>query len=1664
MPTSQPHFGESKVGLRRVSRVQFGVLNPAEIEQMSVVEVTEEGTFENGKPKAHGLMDPRMGTIDKSFKCTTCGGDAIDCPGHFGHLRLSKPVYNYIFTPVLLKVLRCVCFHCSKLLAPDEEIKRANRHSSMKARMKIISKACMNIHECKDEAPVDQDPDSMDKQAGDIFEPKHTGCGSKQPRIQLVDRVKYIAHFDDPNSGRQGKETLTTETVYNIVKAVSDKDCLTMGMDPKWVRPDWMLVSVLPIPPPHVRPSVMMFGGRAEDDLTIILQSVLRVNNQVRNLVNSGAQAHVINEHMDLLQYHISTYCYNKIPNIPQNTTRSGRALKSISERLKGKEGRVRGNLMGKRVDFSARTVITPDPSLHLDQVGVPISIARNLTFPEPVTPFNIKSLYELVRNGPNDYPGAKYIVRDDGHKMDLRFCSREADQHLEYGYKVERHIRDGDPVLFNRQPSLHKMSIMGHRIKVMPYSTFRLNLSVTSPYNADFDGDEMNLHVPQSYETRAEAFELMAVPRQIVSPQANKPVMGIVQDTLMACRKFTYRDTFIEKDVVMSLMMTLADWSGELPAPAILKPRPLWTGKQMFSQFLPKINRLGFSSTNPDGAKDPISPGDTTVLIERGELLTGMLDKKSLGSSPGSIVHLAFLEFGPYEAARFLSQTQLLVNLWLLGVGFSIGIGDTIADEDTMLDINRTIANAKIDVKTLVKRMQDGELESQPGRTLMATFENEVNKVLNTARDDSGKSAQDSLPDMNNVRRMVTSGSKGSFINISQMIACVGQQNVEGKRIPYGFRERTLPHFTKNDLGPESRGFVENSYLRGLTPQEFFFHAMGGREGLIDTAVKTSSTGYIQRRLIKCMEDVKVQYDGTTRNSVGDVIQFCYGEDGMDGCWVESQKFITLRPSYRDFEKRYKHDIRRNDWGEGLIESEIIEDVRDSAETLEVLEEEFQQISDDREVLRNEILLSGDTDWPVPMNLDRLIWNAQKNFRIDFRKPSNLHPLKIINDVRALSKRLVVVPGDDPLSTEAQANATTLVSILLRSVLASKRVLGEYHLTTEAFDWLLGEIESRFAQSLAHPGEMVGAIAAQSLGEPATQMTLNTFHFAGVSAKNVTLGVPRLQEIINVSRNPRTPGLEVTLDQECGSDAERAKDVQCMLEYTTLRKVAAATEIWYDPDPVNTIIEEDKEFVEAYYEMPDEDIDPSRLSPWLLRIELSREMMVDKKLTMASVADSMMQDFGGQLNIIFNDDNAEKLILRIRIVDDSGKQADAGEMDDEEVVEDETFLKKIQVNYLEVVPLRGVDNITKVFMRQRQKFEYDEEDGGYRLIKDGEWVLDTDGCNLLSVMAVPGVDHTRVKSNNIVEILQVLGVEAARHSMYTELNAVISFYGIYVNYRHLALLSDVMTTRGNLMAVTRHGINRLETGVLLRCSFEETVDVLMEAAATGECDYLRGVSENVMLGQQAPLGTGAFEVYLDDKKLKDAWELDPEGMADTGHGGIGMMSPAYGDAGTPARTPYARTPAVGQTPGYSPVPDSVYGDMMSPGAGIFSPMPVSEMGSPSAFSPMHQTSEYSMMSPSYSASTGRYTPASPAYSPSSPAYSPTTPAITPSSPAYSPTSPAYSPTSPAYSPTSPAYSPTSPAYSPTSPAYSPTSPAYSPTSPAYSPTSPAYSPTSPAY
>ena len=1445
----------------RVIGVQFSVMSPEEIERRSVAEIVTQETYDGDIPKVGGLFDRRMGVLDFGKLCLVDESNSTMCPGYFGHIKLAVPVFHIHFLTQVIKTMKCICFRCSKLLIqPDHDLLRDIKKTGSK-RFKHVLEKCSKVKRCG--------------------EKNEDGCGAIQPSKYSKDNInKIVAEWKNITGLTREikRQDYTPADIMRIFRRISDDDVMALGFNPKWCRPEWFICTTLPVPPPNVRPSVKQDNNqRMEDDLTHKLCDIIKTNRSLKQKLSVDAAAHTIDEWSQLLQYHVSTFIDNQIPGIPAAAQRSGRPLKSIRERLKSKEGRVRGNLMGKRVDYSARSVITPDPNISIDELGVPKKIAMNLTFPEIVTDFNMKRLTAAIRNGCKRYPGAKsYVEKATGITRSLIYIADTTTIVLKKGDTVHRHLIDGDIVLFNRQPSLHKMSMMVHRVRVMPHNTFRLNMSVCNPYNADFDGDEMNMHVPQSIITSMEIKHLAGVKTQIVGPRESKPVIGIVQDTLVGSNRFTKYNVYMTKSEVMQLLVWIESFDGKFPEPSYRPGDPipvdmdiynthtdeeLWSGRDLVSIILPKLNLKRSNMVFEDIDHDEHRL-QNLVNIVKGSMLNGVLDKSLLGTKSGGLVHVIYNDYGPDITQQFLDSLQALITNWLLTDGFSVGISDLMTDMETLKNIKTVIDDKKNNVYEIIQHLHKGIMENNSGKPNSEEFELLVNKNLNAAVTDSGKKIVKVLDNnKNRMINMITSGSKGSIINIGQMIACLGQQNINGKRIPDGWTDRTLPHFTKYDDGPESRGFVDSSFIEGLTPQEFFFHAMGGREGLIDTAVKTSETGYIQRRMIKSLEDAKIAADGTVRNELNEIVQFIYGGDGMDGAKVERQRLLFMGKTFAEIESMFRFNLTV-DFNK-IFKPDLAKRIRgDIKKYNEIIDDEFETILNLHErVITDFFHNSPEDNVYYPINLKRLILSAQDKFdRGD--SLTDLDPKYIIDSVKRLERNLKVSVIDD---------GDFIFHVLLNTYLSVNQVINVHHLNRDSFEFVISSIERKFYESLIPTGELVGTIAAQSIGEPATQMTLNTFHLAGVGAKStIVRGVPRLKEIISVSKNIKTPSATVYLNSECAYDKARATDVLNSIELTRISDITRSTSMYYDnnEDHYGTNVDEDAEFIKIYKEF--EEINPypppkseDRL-PWILRIEFDRRKMLDKNVTMGDIHHAISTQFNSvDIHCIFSDDNASKLVVRIHIK--ANKNDILKNTDGEDV---SYLIKTLESSILNKIIIRGIVGINKAIMNKDNTHVTKVGDD---YVNKPQWVIYTDGSVLLDLLNHESVDFTKTICNDIQEIYKTLGVEAARCAIINELTEVIEDAGSYVNSRHIALLADIMTTRGGLMSIDRHGINRSERGPLAKCSFEETPDIIVKAAMFGEYDHMEGVSGNIMMGQTVPIGTGSIDVLFDEERYIDA-------------------------------------------------------------------------------------------------------------------------------------------------------------------------------------------------
>jgi DNA-directed RNA polymerase subunit A' len=1116
---------------KQIRQLRFNLLSPDQIKKLSSVKVVTPELYDiDGFPVDGGLMDLRLGAIDPGVRCRTCGKRVKECPGHPGSIELARPILHIKYIPLVELCLRCFCPDCGKLNIADEKLRG----------LTIAERV---------------------KKAKDAKKCPHNG--------NPIDRVK----LEKPTSFFVGKKRLSPIEIRERLVNISDEELKKIGINAETARPEWSVLSLLLVPSVTVRPSITLESGeRSEDDLTHKLSDIIRANQRLWENLNAGAPEVIIEDLWDLLQYHVTTFYDNNITRIPPARHRSGQPLKTITERIKGKEGRIRHNLAGKRVNYSGRTVVSPDPFVKINEIGVPFEIAKIITVAESVTDANLATMKELIMNGAS-YPGANNVIRMDGRRKrvtdDLK---EEIMAELQPGYKIERHLRDGDIVLFNRHPTLHKQGLMAHFVKVLPGRTFRLHPTAAAPYNADYDGDEMNIHSPQNEEALAEAKVLLDIGNNIISSKNNINLVGTIADAVTGSYLLG-KDSF-ERGEANQLLYTAGVTND-------IKKKEL-SGVEVFSQIIPKGSSISVPAT-----------------------ING---SKTFGAEDGEMVKIIDREFGREATVDAIGKAFTLGTAYLSRKGYTLSLRDLDVSNKVKELTAEIIDKAEKKTSDVVKDFESGGLEIVPGKTLEETRENKIMQILNGVRTDVSDVVKANFPVDGNVNKMIQSGSGGSILNVTQMGCCVGQQSFWSKRIGFGYSGRTLSFFRKDDLGPEARGFIKSSFLGGLKPSEFFFGAITGRDSLMDTALRTPKSGYLYRRLVSALQDLKVEYDGTVRDASENIVQFICGGDGKD-----------------------------------------------------------------------------------------------------------VAKLHLKNDKVAA-------------------------------------------------------------------GEAVGVVTAQSFGEASTQMVLNVFHHAGVAQMQITLGLPRLIEILDARKQPSTPMMEIYLDRDHNNEkdsrviAEKIKEVK-------LKEIISEVNL----DFGNKRIE----------------------------IELDNKALKSAHMGPQRVVDRLK-------------DKKHKAVLKGMRIHVATPDLEFREM------------YKIKEKLKETI-VSGVKGVAQVVVSK----------------KDRDYVVLTSGSNLKDILEIKGVSKDKVYSNDLHDVKNVLGVEAARQTIINEIKGVIQNQGLDINERHLELVADAMTSSGIVKGVTRMGIITDKASILARATFETPDKQFVNATIKGSKDELNSVIENILLNQPIPVGTG---------------------------------------------------------------------------------------------------------------------------------------------------------------------------------------------------------------
>lgn len=1444
--------------VRPITKIEFSIWGNEEVKQGSALGKESAGIeipdlYDNMEPKHGGLIDTRLGTTDNHIDCSTCGLNATYCPGHFGHIDLAEPVFHMGYRKYIKTILSCICLRCYKLLIyknEDELIQTLKTHGG-KARLKEVYNIAKNVAFCQNKnqncgAPVAKLKMDIKKGTSSVNIIAETSLSNIQD-TQVFGEVTKI------------RQVLTPENCYDILRLISDADCIIMGLDPKRSRPEMMIYTTFPVPPVQVRPSAraeFMASSTREDDLTHGLAGIIKANMRVRKLKEQNGENKLKGGHdfINLLQFQVATFLDNESVSMARAELK-GKPIKALASRLKGKEGRFRWNLMGKRVNFSARTVITPDPTISINELGVPIKIAMNLTIPTIVTPYNIDMLTERVKNGRTKWPGANFVFQANRMNtggpvfpIDLRY--RKERVMLQYGDVVERHLVSGDMVLLNRQPTLHKLSMMGHKVKIInnpDLLTFRLSVAATTPYNADFDGDEMNIFVPQNIQSEMELATIADVKYQIVA-STSETIIGIVQDGIVGVYNLTQDDVRIDWNDVMNIISYT-----KLDNYDIIKKNQEYTGKQVFSMIVPSKVNLNSAGTE----------------IKDGQVVKGVIKKKLVGKG-SSMIRYIWDEYGADTTKDFLDNLQRMVNAFNLLNGFTVGLGDIIVNDELKKEIQQFI-----NAKKLWLDQKITEVENNPDLQDVTSMEENVYDTMNAVRDSLNELVMQKMKPNNNFDRMVTSGAKGSQMNIGQMAGCVGQQAVEGKRPQKKLNHRVLPYYFQNDDSALARGFVQESFLDGVQAESFIMMNMGSREGLIDTAIKTAESGYVQRKLIKSMEDGMIKYDGTVRTSTDRILQFIYGDSGIDTCRQIKKTIKLIKMNNKEIETKYKFtktEMNGLNWT-NKDNDELIDDLIKKRDLLRIAQSKAQL---------NYIVLND--NYMVPVDIQRIADNAKRSKKTG-GKLEPKYVLSKINEILSNEKTMLMCIlskyRSDSIKVKDELIAKTVFSTYLHEMISPKRCIIEYKLNIQQFDDMCDSIIKTYNNSVVYAGEMVGIIAAQSIGEPVTQLTLNTFHSAGIGTMGTsTLGVPRMKELMSISKNIKTPIMNIYLNNEHRGNRIMVENISSYIKFITIEDLTNKLEIFYDPNPrqKDGFMEKDNVYNVFYSHIPSKNSCQTNIDslPWLIRISLDRESMMEKNISLLDIKSKFCSHWEKryteikgikkeervilekitQCAILSNDDNDKNPVLHIRL--------DMNNFNYSTLIS----FQDIIVNKFKLKGLEGIDDVEPFF--KTKNIEYDV-DGSVK--ETEQFILVTKGVSMKGIRYIKNIDQIRTVCNDVVEIYYTFGIEAARAVLLKEIKVVLSSGN--VNHQHLSILVDTMTSNGVLTSLDRHGMMKADSDPLARATFEKSVDQLITAAVFSEVDEMKSVSSRIMTGQAILGGTGAFKTVMDTDMLENSEYFD---------------------------------------------------------------------------------------------------------------------------------------------------------------------------------------------
>lgn len=1421
------------IPMSELTGVQFYVLDENDNSIDACVEVTNKELFRNNIPFPNGVYDNRLGTTDNAYVCHTCFLTKNDCPGHFGKIVSAYPMVSPLFKKEVLKWLKITCFKCGHLL-----VKLGSRHVGIPRSARLNEAVKM----------------SRSSQAKNLV---CTNCNEIHPIVEKDPKDHLCINIRFGDTVRR----INNIEIEDVLAKISDDSVIEMGKSLD-AHPRRFTLRTLRVPPVTVRPDIKKIkGGRSNnDDLTTILKNFMSLIEKIPKVLTKEL-ANDMMQTLDTLEMHYFTLIRDTpAGNTNRLQTNTGSNLMPITSRLPKKTGRVRKNILGKRTSYMTRSVISVD-NIKAYEVGVPISICRKLQVPETVQPYNMDRLMVNFLNRDKQYPGCSKVVKKSGHAYNV--SSIDDGFVLECGDVLYRDMQDGDMLAMNRAPSLLNSSISGHRVKVMPSGdTLRLSPNITdSYYGGDFDGDAMSGITPHSITARNESWFMSGIPQWCMALKDGSPSVGIYHDGLIGIFEFSKHGRELTKYNSMRLLANIDEFSEK----SWCQEDRLYTSHQIVSKVLPSINynlRAGFYK--PEYA-DYIEYDTSDIKLEivHGEFKCGRMDKKSVGQGvSGSLFHAIFNEKGSEEALRMVFNIQQLTNLFMIHHGCTMSMSDIALSKRAIDKVHEQTEAILLESEQITANLHSGKIVPPLGLTVAEFFEQQQLAVLNLGDEFLKPVFEDLNPESDNLFKLIVSGSKGKMTNLLQIKGSIGQASIGGERMAKLFDyERTCPYYPRFDESPQNRGFVPESYTTGVGMVSFIFQSMEARYSIINKALSTSITGEQNRKSIKNLESLMIDNHRKVSNR-GRIIQCIFGGDGIDCRHNELNTFPTVSISDAEFDSKFKTLLTD------------VDKVFQHDQMKAILDAEFDQLKRDRDAYRYAFLhieqqntknKMFDNSKNLPINPKRVVEDVchMRDSNMVPHDDSPLNPADMIERVRTLCDDIRYIYYNKYMMASRAHVAThidkavTLMNISIRCWMNSKRLLA-LNVTKPMLDLVCDKLLFALSKSLVEYGMPIGIVSAQSISEPMTQYVLDSHHRTGASGtKTDFLG--RMKEILGAkdTGKMKAPTMVIHVEPDVENDAFQMQQIANHIEMLPMRLFVDAYQIFFEK--YNAIAhpayKHESALITAFNKYSPLMRVPNDLLHWCVRMDISKEKLMEKTMKLETICLKINEMFP-QLYVVNNAENADNIVIRLYFRSQHFKRTS---------VVNTTLIQQFIDSELLNTIIRGVNGINSTSTTSTIARSRIAEDGSVE--KYSKPVIITDGTNLVDVFASNFVDPYNTQSDSILEIKDMLGIEAANNAIVIQLSSMMpsasaQYYRVY---------ADVMTSTGEVSSIDRQGIqNRERDNPLLVMANSHPLQTIEDVAINSmSCRCDETFSPALMVGATPKHATKFNQIILNEDFIR---------------------------------------------------------------------------------------------------------------------------------------------------------------------------------------------------